>query len=123
MPETREIAYFTGRPKLTKRIAQSARLLRAETRQGTDTTERATQVGELMNLGRALYQTDAVHAEEGGCGNRVQVVVLWRVGCAKKGSYERSLKAKELTWSLEHVEHALRDQEATSDVDGRDEGS
>ena len=45
-----------------------------------------------------------VAKEEGGPGNGEEIFVLWRV-----------------VWSLEHVQHALGDEEATKDVDGGDE--
>lgn len=82
-----------------------------------------------MDFRIAHVDTPSVAAKENSRWNTVQVVVLWRISCNRETNV-LSLKqlitnavSLRLTWSLKHVKHPFGDEEATENVDRRDESS
>eukprot|EP00053_Salpingoeca_punica_P012955 m.116409 g.116409 ORF g.116409 m.116409 type:complete len:1093 (-) comp16076_c1_seq1:125-3403(-) len=83
-------------------VADASRLLRGQTPDAADAADRGGQQSHLRHLGIARGQAGADAANKGEAGDGKEIVVLLRVSCA-----------------AEHVEHALGDEEAADNVDGR----
>merc|ERR1719402_1287869 len=100
LQQTDSSGYTARHADHTEGVTEPRGRLGRQATEGPDTAHGGGQVGHLVDLLVTLGDGESVCTEE-SCGwNAVEIVVLWGVG-----------------GSLEHVQHAGSDDEATEDVD------